>query len=122
MGSDKLLAITTEYRKGILFVRLEGSLINSTISLLNSELNKWLGAGINNVVFNLQELDTIDTFGIQSFFSYYQMINGKKGHSLICGINENVNKYLKGTKILSYIYEISDELNAIKVMKWNSRS
>ena len=121
-GSDKLLAITTEYRKGILFVRLEGSLINSTISLLNNELNEWLGAGINNVVFNLQELDTIDALGIQSFFNYYQMINGINGHSLICGINQKLNNCFRSTEILNYIYEISDELSAIKVMKWRSWS
>ena len=48
------------------------------------------------------------------------MIHDKSGHSLICGMNHHINQSLKQSKILNYIYEISDELNAIKVMKWNN--
>jgi Sulfate permease and related transporters (MFS superfamily) len=117
-----VLAITTEYRKGILFVRLEGSLIFTTISLFEQEVNKWLAEGIYNVVFNLSRVDKIDTEGIRSLLSYYKIINKKDGHSLICGTNNHINTNLKKSKILNYIYEISDELNAIKVMKWNSES
>lgn len=117
-----MLAITTEYRKGILFVRLEGCLISGTISLFEKEVNKWMEEGISNLVFNLSRLEKIDTNGIQSLFNYYETVKNNDGHSLICGMNNHINTNLKKSKVLNYIYEISDELNAIKVMKWNSES
>lgn len=115
-----MLEITTEYREGILFVRLEGKLISNTVQFFQLELERWKEEGISNIVFNVIELKEIDIIGIRSFFDSYQMIHAKDGHSFICGINDYVNHCFKKSKILNYIYEISDELNAIKVMKWNN--
>lgn len=117
-----MLAITTEYRKGILFVRLEGYLISSTISLFEEEVNKWIDEGILNLVFNLSRLEKIDSSGIKSLLTYHKIVNSNDGHSLICGMNNHIDTSLKKSKVLNYIYEISDELNAIKVMKWNNGS
>lgn len=113
-----MLTITTEYRHGILFVRLHGKLISSTVSRLNREVESWLLGGINNVVFNVVDVDKIDDCGNDALLYYYQELNKKDGHSLICGINNN----LKKSNLLKYICEISDELNAIKVMKWKGWS
>lgn len=115
-----MLAITTEYRKGILFVRLHGSLISSTVSHLEEVVNNWLSGGITNIVFNVIEVDKIDNSGNDALYHYYEVLNKNNGHSLICGVNNHINKNLKNSKILNHIYEISDELNAIKVMKWNT--
>lgn len=114
-----MLAITTEYRHGILFVRLHGRLISSTVSHLEDEVNSWLTGGITNIVFNVVEVSEIDNSGNDALYHYYELINKNNGHSLICGVNNHINKNLKNSKVLNYIYEISDELNAIKVMKWN---
>ena len=122
LESDKVLAITTEYRKSILFVRLEGYLISTTVSILEVELDKWMEEGIIKVVFNVKELIEIDSSGIQSLLNYSHIINNNNGYSLICGMNHHINADLKRSKILNSIYEISDELNAIKVMKWNNRN
>ncbi len=120
MESDKVLEIQTEYREGILFVRLLGKLVEDTVFSLQKEVEQWKQEGFSNIVFNLNDLEEIDLSGIQTFFELYQMIHDKSGHSLICGMNHHVNESLKKYRILNYIYEISDELNAIKVMKWNN--
>ena len=117
-----MLEIQTEYREGILFARLEGKLIDKTVSIFQQELNYWKNYGISTIVFNVQSLVEIDASGVQAVFDSYQMIHDKSGHGLICGVNNHVNECLKKSKILNYIYEISDELNAIKVMKWNNWS
>ncbi len=117
-----VLEIKTEYREGILFIRLEGKLISNTASFFQLELEKWMEEGISNIVFNVVDLEEIDTVGIRSFFDSYQKIHENDGHSLICGMNHHINKSLKKSRILNYIYEISDELNAIKVMKWSKES
>lgn len=113
-----MLEITTEYREGILFVRLEGILDSNTVPFFQKELKRWKEGGISNIVFNVFALKEIDTVGIRSFFETIQMIHDKSGRGLICGMNHHVNQSLKKSRILNYIYEISDELNAIKVMKW----
>ena len=120
MESDKVLEIKTEYREGILFVRLSGELVSKTVSFFKQKLLEWKEDGFSEIVFNLYDLEVIDTEGIKILFETYQMIHDKSGHSLICGMNHHVNQSLKQSKILNYIYEISDELNAIKVMKWNN--
>ncbi len=117
-----MLEIQTEYREGILFVRLEGKLVSNTVARFETEIDTWSSYGISNIVFNVQSLTKIDTVGIKAFFESYQMIRDKSGHGLICGMNNHVNECLKQSKILNYIYEISDELNAIRVMKWNNWS
>lgn len=117
-----VLEIRTEYREGILFVRLEGILVSNTVEFFQKELARWKEEGISNIVFNVMNLEKIDTVGIRSFFDSYQMIHDKDGRGLICGMNHHINQSLKSSRILNYIYEISDELNAIKVMKWSNQS
>ena len=117
-----MLAVVSEYRECILFVRLEGDLTAETVSVLDVELNEWLEEGVAKIVFNVSELKNIDSSGIQSMKNYSHVINNKNGYSLICGMNHHINANFKKSKVLNYIYEISDELNAIKVMKWSNRS
>lgn len=117
-----MLTITTEYRHGILFVRLHGYLISSTVSRLNKEVDSWLLGGITNIVFNVVEVEQIDNSGNDALLHYYQLLNNNDGHSLICGINNHINNNLKKSGLLKYVYEISDELNAIKVMKWKDEA
>lgn len=117
-----MLTITTEYRHGILFVRLHGYLISSTVSRLNKEVDSWLLGGITNVVFNVVEVDEIDSCGNDALLHLHKLLNKNNGHSLICGVNNQINNNLKKSELLKNIYEISDELNAIKVMKWKGWS
>lgn len=117
-----MLEIRTEYREGILFVRLEGILVSNTVEFFQKELERWKEEGISNIVFNVGDLKEIDTVGIRLFFDSYQMLQDKSGRGLICGMNHHINQSLKKSRILNYIYEISDELNAIKVMKWSNQS
>lgn len=114
-----MLTITTEYRHGILFVRLQGHLISSTVSRLNKEVDSWLLGGITNIVFNVVEVDEIDNSGNDALLRYYQIMNKNDGHSLICGVNNHINNNLKKSDLVN---EISDELIAIKVMKWKGWS
>ena len=72
-----MLEITTEYREGILFVRLDGKLVSNTVQFFQLELERWKEEGISNIVFNVVDLKEIDTIGIRSFFDPYQMIHDK---------------------------------------------
>ena len=98
-----------EFRKGILFIRLTGKLDKNTISKLNSEVTELVkDNGIKNIVFNIDGLTSIDLKGINSLLYNYELSKMNDGKTLLCGI---IN-----SRLLNYMYEVSDELSAIKVI------
>lgn len=113
-----MLTINTEFRKGILFVRLEGILSDDTCDNLRILLDDIIGS--NNVcfvVFNIEKLNYIDLDGINLLIKYNKLLEQKKGRALVCGIsNELVKIRITNTNMLDYMFETSDELGAINVI------
>ena len=106
-----------EYRENILFIRFIGSLNKYTIKCIDEELNNIIyNMGIYNIVFNLQELEEIDHEAIQSLIKWNNIINKRKGVSLVCGMHDSV----KRDNLQCYMKEISNELCAIKMINWNN--
>ena len=106
-----------EYRQNILFFRLIGNLNKNNIKKIDEELNNIINClGIYNIVFNFEELNTIDSDSIQVIINWYNLIKQRKGVSLVCGLHGAIKQgdLLKNTK------EISNELSAIRVIKWNN--
>ena len=114
-----MLSIITEYRKGILFVRLKGSLnVNTREILKNKVTNLVTKYGITNLVINLTDVSQIDLNGISEVFNNYLIVHKYAGRSFLCGINPSIDKEVRNSRILRYIPEINNELNAMKVIKW----
>lgn len=112
-----MLNVGTEFRKGILFVRLRGELNKNTIYKLDKRVTKIVKEnGIRNIVFNLKNLKTIDIKGIHSLFYNYEIIRNNEGVSLLCNPNDNVKQKLKSSRLINYMYEIPDEISAIKIL------
>ena len=115
-----MLNVGTEFRKGILFVRLKGDLNKDTIYKFNNRVTSVVKrGGIRNIVFNLTKLKSIDMKGINTILYNYELCKLNKGKSLLCGNNDSIRKKLKSSRLINYVYEISDELTAIKIL--NSR-
>lgn len=115
---DILLNIETEFRKGVLFIRLEGVLTKDTVSQLNEEVTTLIKEnGIRNIVFNIERLNVIDLKGINSLLYIYEIVSRNNGKGLVCGIkNSLVSHRIKNSRLLKYMYETSDELSAINVI------
>jgi stage II sporulation protein AA (anti-sigma F factor antagonist) len=113
-----VLEIDMEFRKGILFIRLTGKLDKNTISKLNSEVTELVkDNGIKNIVFNIDGLTSIDLKGINSLLYNYELSKMNDGKTLLCGINNSLVRYrIINSRLLNYMYEVSDELSAIKVI------
>lgn len=118
MEGDSLLDIDMEFRKGILFVRLYGVLVKNTISKLHKEVTDLIkDNGVCNVVFNIKGLDSIDCYGINALLYNYELCKQNNGKTLLCGINNTLVKHrLNNSRLLNYMYEISDELSAINAI------
>lgn len=112
-----MLNVATEFREGILFVRLRGHLNKETIYKLNKKVTNIVKeGGIRNIVFNFSNLKSIDTKGINAIFYNYELSKSNEGRSFLCGNNDKIRKKLKSSRLINYIYEVKDELNAIKLL------
>ena len=112
-----MLNVGTEFRKGILFVRLKGHLNKDTINKLNKKVTKVVeDNGIRKIVFNFTNLMSIDMKGINTIFYNYELCRNNEGRSLMCGNNDNIRGKLKRSRLVNYIYETTDELSAIRIL------
>lgn len=106
-----------EYRENILFIRLIGNLNKNNIIEFDKEINNIIyNLGIYNIVFNFEQLNSIDSISINYLINYYNLLKKRKGVSLACG----VHGCLKSSGLLNYMKEISSELCAIRVINWNN--
>ena len=103
-----MLNINMEYRSGVLFVRLEGSLNKLTkdklTNLLIPKIKKY---GIKNLVYNLDLLTSIDEIGYKTLLMGYDEIINNSGDVLI--VNNRFN--------LKFFKEVNNELSALKILK-----
>ncbi len=112
-----MLTVGTEFRKGILFVRLRGHLNKDTINKMNKRVTKIVKEnGIRNIVFNFTNLKSIDIKGINTIFYNYELCKSNDGRSLMCGNNDNIRKKLKKSRLINYVYETTDELSAMNIL------
>ena len=105
-----------EYRKGILFVRLNGQLDKKTIFKFNKQvISKIEKSGIYNLVLNIENLKEIDLKGINALYYSYELCNLNHGNIFICGTKENdVLKRIKSNRLFNYFKLISNELKAFE--------
>ena len=112
------LKIYTEYRNGILFVRLSGSLTKNTFAKLNNKVTRMVNdIGIRNVVLNIEKLNKIDFKGVDSLLYNCERIKKSEGRIFLCGNNDSINNVLRRRHVFNYINEISNELCAMHLMK-----
>ena len=113
-----MLDINMEFRKGILFIRLIGVLNEKTISKLEEEVTELvLENGIRNLVFNLEEVISIDVKGINALLKNYKICKKNDGKTLVCNLDNSLVKHrIYNSRLLKYMYEASDEISAINVL------
>ena len=103
-----------EFNKGILFARIEGDLVREHVLKINKDLLNFI---INNqvryLVYNLYELNKIDSSGINALLNTKYIINEHQGLICLCEIPDNLKKTLKKMRINI----VPDELCAINYMR-----
>lgn len=107
-----------EYRKGILFIRITGSLIRKNINKFESDvLPVILKQGIKYVVLNLENLDQIDNYGIDSLSNLYEIIYRNNGRSSLCNINSKIKERIKNSNLNNFYFNTNNELTALELFK-----
>lgn len=112
-----MLLINQEFRRGVLFVRLKGSLTSKEVPYLNEEVTKLLKKlKMHNVVFNISGLKEIDLDGVNALLNNYKMCRRLNGISMLCGGNTKIREYINNSKVSS-MYQIKDELAALNIIR-----
>ena len=103
-----LLNINMEYKSGVLFVRIIGSLnVFTSIKLEESLIPIIISQGIKNLVYNFSELKSIDEVGNKTLLLCYNAILNNNGKVLV--VNNKFN--------LEYFKEVDNELSALNILK-----
>ena len=103
-----ILNINMEYKSGVLFVRLIGSLNKLTSYKLTDTLIPIITSqGIKNLVYNFDELKSIDEVGTKTLLLGYNAILNNNGKVLV--VNNRFN--------LEYFKEVNNELSALNILK-----
>jgi len=113
-----VLEINMEFHKGVLFIRLEGSLNKNTVDKLKYEVTSFIKEnGIRNIVYNISKIQEIDCYGINALINNYTICRENNGQALVCGMNDEIVRYrIKNSELLNYMYEAADELNALDII------
>jgi len=99
----KKLKVDFEFYRGILFIRLNGVL--TEYSLSNNIIDKIINdIGFKYIVFNIDNIYQIDSYGINYLINHNLSLNKKKGRVFICQKN---NLFL--AKFISKVQTITKE-------------
>lgn len=114
-----MLKIDMEFKKGILFIRLEGILNKSTKDKFNNEVVALvLKDGIRMIVVNLDKVNSIDYEGIICLMDLNKIVDDNNGRATMCNLtNNNVKSIIRESNCSDLYYETSNELTALGVMK-----
>lgn len=103
-----MLNTNIEFRKGVLFIRLNGVLNKITMNELDNTYNLIVDNRVKNIVFNINEIEKIDKFGINKLINIYKNV-----------IKNHLNCYFIKNKLLNKkVKEFDNELIAMEEI-WN---
>lgn len=114
-----MIKINMEFKKGILFIRLSGSLTKSNNSeFRNTVFPIVLKNEFKYVVLNFLNLNTIDEIGIESLIDLNNIVESWKGKTSICNLNnEELKMKIFNSEISNCYYQTNNELTAVGVFR-----
>ncbi len=106
-----------EYRKGVLFIRITGSLNKENSYKLKKEIIPLiLKNGFKYVVLNLNEVDILDNYGIEVIDEINDVVLKFNGKTTLID-TKKVEKKIKGTLIDKILYKVKNERTALGIFE-----
>ena len=104
-----MLKVSTEFRKGVFFVRLVGRIDNEGyLTKINNLVDT---IGIRYIVLNLSNLNDVSLESVKHIINYNKQILEKKKLLLICDTNQVRDRLFK-----NIIPKINDEIEAFSLI------
>ena len=112
-----MLNIDLEYKRGILFLRLNGTLNNKTSCILKDAIEKLVNkVGIKYLLINFEKLYKIDNNGINTIINSYNKYIKGNGKLMICGYRGNIKVDIENSKLIDCALKTQNELNAFNLI------
>ena len=111
-----MLEIEKEVDRGILFIRLEGTLTNKTFTTFGEEINYLLyNQGISNFVFDFTNISKVEDNIISKIQSKLVEIFLNCGKVVMCGMSELFRKKVGFTK--DQLFYVSHDIEAFEYLR-----
>lgn len=82
-------------KQDTVFTRFKGELDEMTVTDIRSKLCEILNKyDVKNIVFNLHDLDFMDSSGIGMIIGRYNQVKEKKGKIILCDLNSNIERII----------------------------
>ena len=112
-----MLNIDLEYKRGILFLRLNGILNNRTAFILEDAIkNVVYKGGIKYLLINFEKLYEIDEKGISTIINSYKEYLESNGKLLICGYNDKTKISIENSELKDLALVTPNEIGAFNII------
>ena len=112
-----MLNIDLEYKRGILFLRLNGKLNKKTSCILGDAIKELVNrVGIKYLLINFEKLYEIDKEGISTIISSYNSYLKKSGKLMVCGYDEKIKLKIENSDLLEYAVQTNNEISAVDLI------
>lgn len=113
MRGENVLKINLEFRKGILFIRLNGILNEQNSYELTKKINYFIKKnGIRFFTFNLEGLEEVNQDTIRMIKENYQQIISIQGKLVLCGVKDK-----RVSMILHDVEQSKNELGVFQMIQ-----
>lgn len=110
------MEIKVELDSDIIFLKLSGSLVASTLEQLKSQIQKLVDKKYVNIVFDMNRIDFVDSSGLGLCITTARELAALSGKLVCCGLNDNVQKLFKMTRADQKIAVMASRVNAFEYM------
>lgn len=91
-----------EFRKGILFIRLLGSITKETVNKYLENVTLFIcNNHIKNITLNFNRVEKIDDIGISLINQTYEIVSSYNGTIYVTGLNSISNRLSKNINLIN---------------------
>ena len=108
----RIIKFNLEFRKGILFVRIENTINKSDFDINKESLDNIIKKiGIKYIVLNFNKIKQNDYFNIKFIINNYNLIKKNHGKLFLCGdIDNNLSNMFLNTGVHANIAKINTNI------------
>lgn len=107
------LSVHLFIKKDTLFIRLKGELDHHTSTELRERINILMGEyPIKNIVFNMKDLDFMDSSGIGVILGRYNQVKRMGGLLIVCSLNNTMERIIRMSGLYKILVIMKDEEQA----------
>lgn len=110
------MEIKVEVDSDIIFLKMTGSLVASTLEELKSQVQKLVDKRYVHIVFDMSRIDFVDSSGLGLCISTARELAAVSGKLVCCGLKENVQKLFTMTRADQKIVVMASRMNAFDYM------